>query len=307
MSIAISGSLAYDRIMDFPGRFKEHIMPENIHILSVSFVVNRLQKSLGGCAGNIAHTMKLLGGDPIVLGALGSDGREYLEHFRSRKIATKYIGRDLERLTASAHIITDRDDNQIAGFFPGTLPRHTPSAKRIKERVALAIVAPADKEVMKRHVREFAARGVPVVFDPGQQIIRFTGKELRQAIGASRVVFGNDYEMKMLVEKTGWEHRIIGSSRVLVMTMGARGSVIRTAEGSTIKVKPCKAKKVVDPTGAGDAYRGAFLVGLESGKDLRTCGQMGSVAASYAIETSGTQTHTFTKAAFWARYKKNYR
>ena len=306
-SILVSGSLVYDRIMDFPGRFKDHILSENVHILNVSFVVNRLIASRGGTAGNIAYTIKLLGEDPLIVGALGMDGTDYFDHFARMKINTKYISRDKKCLTSSCHIVTDKDDNQINGFFSGIAPEQTPRISNIKEKASVAIISPAHKEVMKRHMRECSKIGIMTVFDPGQQITTFTPAELREMINIADIVIGNDYEIKVIGERTGWSNEeIVRRSGMLVITLGGKGSTILQNGEGEIKIPPCRARKILDPTGAGDAYRSGFLVGLVNGYSLKIAGRMGSVAASYAIETSGTQEHTFTKAGFWTRYKKTY-
>ncbi len=305
--ILVSGSLVYDRIMDFPGKFKDHILPDNIHILNVSFVVGRLAVSRGGTAGNIAYTIKLLGGEPTIVGALGKDGGDYFSHFDRMKIDTRYIGRDIKHLTSSCHIMTDKDDNQITGFFSGIPPERTPKMSSVKEKSSFAIVSPTHKEVMKRHVRECAKLSVTTIFDPGQQITTFTPVELREMVNAADIVIGNDYEIKVLGERTGWDNKeIMRRSGMLIITLGGKGSVILQNGKGEIKIPPCRGVKAVDPTGAGDAYRSGFLVGLSEGRSLEVAGRMGSVAASYAIESPGTQEHSFTRSAFWARYKKNY-
>lgn len=308
MGTLISGSLAYDYIMDFPGRFGDHIMPKNIHILNVFFSVDRLAKSLGGTAGNIAYTMKLLGSEPLVVGALGTDGGEYLAHLRREKIPTKHIVSDAGSMTASAYLITDRDDNQVGAYFKGVKLERVPGIPRINGNAQFAIVAPSSHaSIMKRHVRECAAQGIKIMFDPGQQSASFSGAEFREMIGKSDFVIGNDYEIRVVMEKTGWSARDIArNASVLITTLGRKGSQITTADGRIIQVAPCRPRKVTDPTGAGDAYRAGFLAGLERGYDIKTCAQMGSVAASYCIEHAGTQKHRFAKSGFRARYRKTY-
>ncbi len=304
MSILVSGSLAYDYIMNFPDSFKNHIMPEQIHILNVCFVVDKLEKSWGGTAGNIAYTTKLLGAEPLIISAVGRDAREYLEHFKSRGIATDYIHKTKTRLTASAYITTDMDDNQVTAFYNGPLSE-TP--KIPNKPLALAIISPTDKQVMITHLHECAGRGIPVMFDPGQQITAFTDIELRSLIDQSRLVIGNDYEMKLLQERTGWEAtEILKHTEILITTLGEKGSVVATDAGEIVEVAPCPPDSFDDPTGAGDAFRAGFLVGFEKGFGLKTCAQMGSVAASYAIEAYGTQAHRFTINEFGERYKKCY-
>ncbi len=310
--ILVSGSLVYDRIMNFPGYFKDHILRGggDDRVLNLSFVVDRLVASRGGTAGNIAHTIKLLGGDPLVVGALGADGAEYLAHLARAKINTRGIARDMERPTASAHIITDREDNQITGFFGGTPPEKTPGAaaamRAAKKKAALATVSPTHTAVMKSHLRECVKLGMTVMFDPGQQINALTRTELREMATAADFVIGNDYEMRILQEKTGMRiDRLVRGGAIVIVTHGGKGSAMFLRDG-TIKIPACKPRRVADPTGAGDAYRAGLLAGIAEGRPLEVAGRMGSVAASYAIEVSGTQAHTFTQAGFWTRYKKHY-
>jgi adenosine kinase len=333
--ILISGSLVYDRIMNYPGKFREHILRGggDDRVLNLSFVVDRLVTSRGGTAGNIAHTVKLLGGVPIAVGALGVDGADYLAHFARAKIGTRYIARDAAHHTASAHIITDREDNQITGFFGGVPAARVPSIVSVLRNIrkkatpansstsvaipAIATISPTHVSVMKRHLRECVKLGITTMFDPGQQINALTGRDLREMSATADIVIGNDYEMRTLQERTGWNiKKIMDGGAIVVVTHGGKGSVIfhreeeagsgHAAGATTTKIAPCKPHRVVDPTGAGDAYRAGFLVGLAEGRPLAAAGRMGSVAASFAIETSGTQEHTFTKPAFWARYKKAY-
>lgn len=305
----ISGSLVYDHIMNFPDSFRNHILPDQVHILNVSFVVDQPKKSWGGTAGNIAFTEKLLGGEPIIVSAVGKDGKEYLEHFFSRGISVAHILVDDHQATASAYITTDVDDNQITAFYAGPLRRAKErSFARAGKAGEIAIIAPTDKEVMRAHLFEAAAVGMSVVFDPGQQMTAFTDVELKQLIERSEFVIGNDYEIKLLKDRTGWgAKRILTHAKVLITTLGGQGSVIRTREGEEVRVKPCPPKSFDDPTGAGDAYRAGFFTGVSRALSWKICGQMGSVAASYAIETYGTQEYEFTKSEFCDRYEKTYK
>lgn len=308
MSIFVSGALAYDRIMDFPGSFKDHIMPENIHILNVSFGVEKLVQSFGGTAGNIAFNIKLLGGDPIIVSAVGKDGGEYLSRLEGLGIKTNYIQKDDDLLTASCYITTDQDDNQISAFYNGpSILATRVNVADIKEPLSLAIVSPNKKEVILKQIGECSRLGVKAAFDPGQQITSFSREDLRKAISGSYFVLGNDYEIKLMETHSGWKKKeILQKVKVLITTLGKRGSIIETAEGDKVEAKACPPTAVVDPTGAGDAYRGGFFVGYEKGYNLKTCGQMGAVAASYAVETTGTQEYSFTKEDFIQRYKKAF-
>jgi adenosine kinase len=307
MSIFISGSLAYDYIMDVPDRFQRHILPDQLHILSVSFGVETLHRGWGGTAGNIAYAMRLLDTDPIVASALGSDGRDYLDHLDGLGIQTNHVVQDTTCMTASAHIITDIAENQITAFFPGPLARAGEiSFMQLDRPVSLALVAPNPKEVMQKHLREAYEAGVKTVFDPGQQITAFQRDELRACLDQSNFFIGNDYEVKLLSERTGWsEDEIVARVDVLIKTLGEQGSVIRQKE-QTFTINPCPVRACIDPTGAGDAFRAGFFTAYERGLDWPSCGRMGSVAAAYAVETRGTQEYHFTPQEFAARHGAEY-
>lgn len=307
MSILISGSLAYDYVMDFPDSFKNHILPDQLHILNVSFVVDKLNKNFGGCAGNIAYTMKLLGEEPVVLGALGADAADYLEHFKKAKLKTDYIKKVEDKFTASAHITTDKDDNQIIAFYSGAGEESADlSINNITEKLELALIAPTKKESMIRHAKECYELQIPFVFDPSHQLTAFTAQELMLLIGQARFFIGNDYEMKLTQEKTGWDMaELLRHVEVAVTTLGEQGSVITTKDGN-IEIGICPASSVDDPTGAGDAYRAGFFSAYARGLDLKTCGQVGAVAATYAVENYGTQNHRFKVSEFKGRYEKAF-
>lgn len=307
MAILVSGSLVYDHIMNFPDSFKNHILPDQIHILNVCFMVDRLEQSWGGTAGNIAYTMKLLGGKPVLVSALGKDGGEYFKHLSDVGIGTEHIVKNTAQNTAGAYITTDADDNQITAFFNG------PLAEAQKVEVAklpglnLAIISPTQKEVMKKHLKDCFEVGVKTVFDPGQQLTAFDEVELKQMISQSHFVIGNDYEIKLLEERTGWDGKeMLKNCKVLITTLGERGSVIATAEGEVVEAGVCRPQSFDDPTGAGDAFRAGFFVGYELGYNWKTCAQMGSVAASYAIESYGTQAHKFKHEEFCQRYQQSF-
>ncbi|MDD5489148.1 MAG: carbohydrate kinase family protein [Candidatus Moranbacteria bacterium] len=309
MPILVSGSLVYDHIMDFPDRFKNHILPDSIHILNVCFTVDKLEKSKGGTAGNIAYNIKLLSGSPIIVSSVGQDGGEYLKYLSHIKISGDRIETDKKLFTASCYITTDLDDNQITAFYNGALG----SAPEIKfrkkeEKPRWAIISPTKISVMLKHLSQCAGLGVKTIFDPGQQIPAFTDSELRKAINQANVLVGNDYEIKMIQKRAGWDKKeILKRAETLVTTYSERGSRIETRDRQEILVEACRPKKIEDPTGAGDAYRAGFLVGLDKGYNLRMCGRLGSVAASYAIEKYGTQEHHFSLTEFKKRYQASYR
>lgn len=309
MSILVTGSLVYDHIMNFPDSFKNHIMPEQLHILNVSFAVDKLERSWGGTAGNIAYTIKMLGGEPLLLSVLGKDSKEYLEHFEKYGIKTEYIAINKKQMTASAYITTDADDNQITAFYGGPLGEAAQKnlSEILKEKVSIALISPTAKDAMAKHLKEAKEMGIKTVFDPGQQITSFTDIELKKMVSQADFVIGNDYEIKLLQERTGWsEKEILQNCKYLITTLGEKGSVIKTADGETIEAGTCAPLSADDPTGAGDAYRAGFFFAFEKEMDLKVCAQVGATAASYSIETYGTQSHNFTKDEFCERYQKAF-
>lgn len=307
MSILVTGSLAYDYIMDFPDSFKNHILPDQIHMLNVSFTVDTLQKNLGGCAANIAHTMKLLHGTPTILGILGTDGDDYKQSLALRGIDTTYISLSEKNHTASAHITTDKDDNQITAFHIGAIHETQElSTTAVSETPSMIIVGPNQKEAMLKFSKECFEKDIPIVLDPGQMIPMITAQEMQALIGQATYLIANDYEMKLIEEKTGWDNKtLLSYIDVLITTLGEKGSVIATKD-ETIEVGHCPAMSVEDPTGAGDAYRGGFFTAIEKGLDLKTAGQVGAVAATYAVEKYGTQNHSFTMDEFAKRYQEAF-
>lgn len=309
MSILVTGALAYDYIMNFQDKFKNHIIPENIHILNVSFPVDTLKLSWGGAAGNIAYNIKLLGGNPVIVSAVGKNGDKYLRRLENLGIKTKYIKKDNKIFTASCYITTDMDDNQISAFYngPSILARKINIAK-IKEPMKLAIISPIKKEIMLKQIEQCRRLKIKAVFDPGQQITDFSKNDLKKAISASYFVIGNDYEIKLMERRSGWSKKqILKKTSILITTLGEQGSISETQNGRKIKTSACPPKKNIDPTGAGDAYRGGFFAGYEKGMEINTCMEMGSIAASYTVETSGTQNHFFTINDFAKRYKKTFK
>lgn len=307
MNILISGTLAYDYIMDFPDSFRNHILPDQIHILNVCFVVEQLKKNFGGTAGNIAYTIKLLEGNPIIFSPIGTDGKDYLEYLQSKDLNISYIPIIKDRLTGSAHITTDKDDNQITAFYNGAHDKAIElKVSEVKEKLDLVLISPTSKNAMIEHAKQAYELNIPIVFDPGQQITALSPQELMNIIGQAKFLIGNDYEIKLIETKTGWDkEELLNHVEVLITTLGEKGSVIATKD-EVIEVQPCKPSSINDPTGAGDAYRAGFFTTYAQGKDLKTCGQVGSVAASYAIEHYGTQNHTFSAEEFGKRYDDTY-
>jgi adenosine kinase len=297
MASLICGSLAFDTIMNFEGRFAEQILPEQLHILNVSFLVPTLRRDFGGCAGNIAYALKALGGQPVPMATLGNDGAGYLHRLRELGIETRHVRQVQETYTAQALIMTDRDNNQITAFHPGAMMHAHDNPIEASQDISLGIVSPDGREAMLRHAQQFSDAQVPFVFDPGQGLPMFDGAELTHFIGLASWVTVNDYEGKMLCERTGLSNADI-SRRVkgLIVTLGAHGSEV-WIEGEKTWVPPVKAHAVVDPTGCGDAYRGALLFGLEQGWSLTRCAALGNQLGALKIAHRGPQNYNVNLAA----------
>lgn len=291
MSALICGSLAFDTITTFPGRFAEQILPEQVHILNVSFLVPTLRREFGGCAGNIAYTLRQLGGEPLVMAAVGADGQDYLARFKTWGASTEFVRTVTETYTAQAIIITDRDNNQITAFHPGAMMQAHITKVAARSDIKLGIISPDGRDAMLEHAQQFKAAGIPFVFDPGQGLPMFDGKELAGFIDQSTWVTVNDYEGKMLSDRTGWSSAEI-SKRVqgLVVTLGAEGCEV-WRDGEKTLVPPVTAARVVDPTGCGDAWRGALLFGLEQGWDLARCAELGNQVGAIKIASRGPQNY----------------
>jgi adenosine kinase len=304
-SILISGSVAYDTIMVFDGHFKDHILPDRVHMLNVAFLTPRLKREFGGCAANIAYTLRGLGGAPLILATVGQDGREYLERLGALGIDISRVRLLPECYTAQAFITTDMADNQITAFHPGAMSEaHQVSA--LGAGGAFGIVAPNGKAAMQTHAREFAQDGVPFLFDPGQGLPMFDGEELRGLISQASAVAVNDYEAGMLVERTGWSEAEIASRvQALVVTRGAEGCQVWSAgRCETVRAAPISA--ALDPTGCGDAFRGGLLYGLAQGWDWVRAARLGSVMGAIKIESQGAQNHTVSRDAVAERHAQAY-
>ena len=292
MAAIICGSLAFDTIMTFEGRFAEQILPDQLHILNVSFLVPALRRDFGGCAGNIAYSLKLLGGEPLPMATVGSDGAEYVARLQALGIGTQYVREVGDTYTAQAMIMTDRDNNQITAFHPGAMMQAHITRIEPRADVKLGIISPDGRDAMLQHAQQFRAAGIPFVFDPGQGLPMFDGRELAHFIEQSTWVTVNDYEGKMLSERTGWDSAEI-SRRVqgLVVTLGGEGCEVWIGGEKTL-VPPVKAREVVDPTGCGDAWRGALLHGLEQGWPLARCAELGNRVGAIKIASRGPQNYT---------------
>jgi adenosine kinase len=307
MKVIVTGTLGYDYIMDFPGLFADRIMPDRIHSLSLSFLVDKLNKQFGGTAGNIAYSLKLLGVNPALLSVAGNDFAPYNKFLLQKHVSTANVAVRRDVPTSSYFVITDKSHNQIGSFFVGATgyAKDLPLTK-IMTKSDLVVISPTDPKAMVKYVDECQKAGVSYLYDPAFQIATFSAEELKKGIGGAKMLIGNDYEIALIAEKTGLSHEeLIMMVPIVITTLGAKGSIIETRNDS-IGIKPVKQVKVVDPTGAGDAYRSGFLAGYVRGYDLLTCGQMGSVAAAYTVELYGTVTHDYTKKEFCRRYLENY-
>lgn len=308
MNILVTGTLGYDYIMDFPGRFADRIMPDNIHKISLSFLVDTLNKQFGGTAGNIAYTLKRLGTDPTIVSAAGNDFAPYTAFLKKQNISTRAIAIHKDVQTGSYFVVTDKDDNQIGSFYLGaTKYAKDLSVRAVKTKSPFVMICPTEPTAMKKYVKECRDAKIPYLYDPAFQIATFTPEELREGIEGAEILIGNDYEIDLIKDKLDMTHEeLVLMVPVLVTTLGPKGAIIETRHES-IGINPAKAKKMVDPTGAGDAFRAGFVAGYVEKRDLQVCGQMGALAAVYAIEQYGTMTHTFSKDAFAARYTFQYR
>lgn len=299
--IYISGSLAYDRIMDYRGRFARDINPEKVHAISVSFAVPEIKISYGGTAGNIAYSLNLLKEKSIIFGSLGRDGGDYLRYLKKQKLDTRFISQCKTRQTASAHIITDLDDNQITGFVIGALEKKHGLPRSSQKD--LAIVAPEPSKAMDLAVKNYQKRNTPYIYDPGQAMIHQSRIDLKNGMRGAKVIIGNDYEIDYMMKKAKFRP---AKKQTIITTLGARGSVIER-EGKKYKIPAVKAKRVVDPTGAGDAYRAGLIKGLVMGYSLEKTARLASLVASKAVERKGTQDHWFSWSGIQKEYKKNFK
>ena len=297
----ICGSLAFDTIMVFGDRFAKHILPDKIHMLNVSFLVPQLRREFGGCAGNIAYNLGLLGDVAYPMATVGRDFGPYREWMASAGVPADHVRVIDAELTAQAFITTDLDDNQITAFHPGAMQHAHENRVTDTSDIAIGIVAPDGREGMIQHAAQFAAARIPFIFDPGQGLPMFSGEELARFVGQATWVTVNDYEWQLLQQKTGWNVREL-TQRVaaLIVTRGAAGSVIHTRDGE-IAIPCAQAAAVVDPTGCGDAYRAGLIHGLLHGLDWLSTGHIASLMGAIKIESRGTQNHRFTRAEFDAR------
>ncbi|MCW5653054.1 carbohydrate kinase family protein [Hydrogenophaga sp.] len=293
MPILVCGSLAFDTIMTFEGRFAEQILPSQLHILNVSFLVPGLRREYGGCAGNIAYGLRQLGAQAVPLAMLGNDGQEYLDRLASLGVDTRHVSTASESYTAQAMIMTDRDNNQITAFHPGAMSMAHDNPVPSRGDITVAIISPDGRDAMLTHARQLHRAGVPFVFDPGQGLPMFNGEELRQFIELADWVTLNDYEARMLCDRTGLTlDEIAAKVRGLIVTLGEQGCDVWDGAHAVVRVPGVAAEAVVDPTGCGDAFRAALLHGLEQGWALQRCAELGNRIGALKIASRGGQNYT---------------
>ncbi|MDY6874980.1 MAG: carbohydrate kinase family protein [Chloroflexota bacterium] len=309
MNVIITGSIAYDYLMSFPGRFAEHILPDQIEHLSVSFLVDEMRRQRGGCAANIAYNLALLGEHPRVMGTVGQDFGEYRAWLEQHVVDTSLICDESDLFTASFFVSTDQDGNQIASFYTGAMARARNLSFHDLDagQVDLVIISPNDPQAMVKYAAECQALNIPYLYDPSQQIIRLSGDELRAGLTGCNVLVVNKYEFEMLQEKTGLAPEEIHAvpARACVITLGAEGSRI-WAERAVYNIPAVPPEHTDDPTGVGDAFRAGFIKGLSANLPWEITGRMGSLAATYVIEQPGPQSHHYTLAEFVARYREHF-
>lgn len=303
--ITVTGSLAFDHIMDYPGKFSDHIMPDKIHQINLSFLVNTLNKQRGGTAGNIAYNLALLKTPVSVLGMVGIDFLEYSKFLSNCGVDISNIQIADNNLTSSCYIMTDKSDNQITAFYPGAMD----FAQRLSLegiQTDFVIISPNNPQAMINFCAQCQKSNIPYMLDPGMQLPALSGEDLKNMLNGAKILIGNDYEIALLCDKLQvTSDKLLGNVEILITTLGEKGSIIQTKD-KNLQINTAKLAQVADPTGAGDAYRAGFLTGFLKELDLKVCGQMGSIAACYAIEKYGTTNHTFTIAEFCERYKENF-
>ncbi|MES1928164.1 PfkB domain protein [Salinisphaera dokdonensis CL-ES53] len=306
MSALICGSFAYDTIMVYTGHFKNEILPDRVHMLNVSFLVPEMRREFGGCAGNIAYSLKLLGGEGAPMGTVGSDFDDYADWMDKHGISRDYLKQIDTAYTAQAYITTDLDDNQITAFHPGAMGHAHEQTVPTDGSVSLGIVSPDGKDGMVQHAAQFAEAGIDFIFDPGQGLPMFNGEELKRFIDQASYVTVNDYESQLMLDRTGLSlEEMAGQLKALIVTKGGEGSVIY-ADGERIEIPAGSPTALADPTGCGDAFRAGLIYGLQQGMDWETIGRVASLIGTIKIERPGTQNHRFTMDEFAARYKKEF-
>ena len=306
MRIVVTGSIAFDYLMSFPGKFTEHFLPEHFSRVSLSFLVDSMDKRRGGCAPNIAYTLALLGERPVLMATAGQDFGDYRKWLEAAGVDTSLVVEVPDKFTASFFCSTDEAANQIASFYTGAMAHAAELSFRTIGPVDLVIISPNDPAAMTQYADECRALGLRYLFDPGQQCARMSGDELAEGITGAHLVICNDYELELIREKTGLgEAGILERARHLVVTRGEHGSSV-FQDGERVDVPAVPPVRIADPTGVGDAYRGGLLKGLAHGTDLALAARLGTVAATYALEHLGGQSHAYTLDEFRARYRRHF-
>jgi adenosine kinase len=307
MNIVVTGSIAFDYLMSFPGKFTEHFLPEHMNRVSLSFLVDTMDKRRGGCAPNIAYTLALLGERPRLMAAAGEDFGEYRQWLEAAGVDTSLVVQIPGKFTASFFCSTDVDNNQIASFYTGAMADSGQLSFRTAGDCGLAIVSPNDPGAMMQYAEECRTMGIAYIFDPGQQCTRMSGAELKDGIVGAHLVICNDYEFELIRQKTGFsEGDVLAESKALVITRGEDGSSVYLSSGERVDVAAVAPHRIVDPTGVGDAYRGGLMKGMALRLPFEICARMGSVAATYALEHLGGQSHSYTLDEFTGRYEHHF-
>ena len=306
MNIIVTGSIAYDYLMSFPGSFTEHLLPDHLQRVSLSFLVDTMDKRRGGCAPNIAYTLALLGERPRLMGTVGQDFDDYRRWLDEMGVDTSLVKQIDGKFTASFFCNTDSSGNQIASFYTGAMAHAGELSFCDAGACELAIISPNDPGAMVRYAGECRELGVPYIYDPSQQVARMGGDDLKQGVVGAHMVICNDYEFEIIREKTGMDAAaMLQHAEAVIITRGERGASI-VLRDRTIEVSAVAAENIVDPTGVGDAFRGGFMKGLAVGAGYEVCGQLGSVAATYALEHMGGSSHVYTWSEFTARYEQHF-
>jgi adenosine kinase len=307
MNIVVTGSIAFDYLMSFPGKFTEHFLPDHMQRLSLSFLVDSMDKRRGGCAPNIAYTLALLGERPRLMAAAGEDFGEYRQWLEAAGVDTSLVAQVAGKFTASFFCSTDQANNQIASFYTGAMADAGQLSFRTAGACGLAIISPNDPDAMMQYAEECRTMRIPFIFDPGQQCTRMSGAELKDGVVGAHLVICNDYEFELLRQKTGFDvSDVLAHAKVLVVTRGEHGSSIFTAKTPRIDVPAVPPVRIVDPTGVGDAYRGGLMKGMALGLPVEASAKIGSVAATYALEHLGGQSHAYTLDEFTCRYEEHF-
>jgi len=307
MKIVVTGSIAFDYLMSFPGKFTEHFLPEHMNRVSLSFLVDTMDKRRGGCAPNIAYTLALLGERPHLMAAAGEDFGEYRQWLEAAGVDTSLVVQMSGKFTASFFCSTDQENNQIASFYTGAMADAGQLSFRTAGDCGLAIISPNDPGAMMQYAEECRTMGIAYIFDPGQQCARMSGAELKDGIVGAHLVICNDYEFELIRQKTGWsEGDVLAQAKSLVITRGENGSCVYLSSGERVDVAAVPPHRIIDPTGVGDAYRGGLMKGMALRLPYEACARMGSVAATYALEHLGGQSHSYTFDEFTRRYEEHF-